>query len=98
MNRFLSAFVGSVICITLYSPVTISSADSRTVYVKDSAELLAALSDAKAGDEIILAEGTYENEKYIGVWAYFYSQVDGTAESPIRRCAASRDFIPATAP
>lgn len=83
MKRFLSALIGAVVGITLSSPVTISSADTRTVYVKDSAELLAALSDAKAGDEIILAEGTYENEKYIGAWAYFYLQADGTADSPI---------------
>ncbi|MBQ8012462.1 MAG: right-handed parallel beta-helix repeat-containing protein [Oscillospiraceae bacterium] len=59
--------------------------NSREVLVTTSDELLAALADAKAGDEIILREGIYQNDVFLGdgIWSAFYAKADGTAEQPI---------------
>lgn len=63
---------------------TLTHADStRQVLVTNTEELIAALTDAQAGDDIILREGVYQNDTSIGVWAAFYSQSEGTAENPI---------------
>ena len=61
-------------------PVT---AEGTQVLVTDTAELLAALENAKAGDEIILREGLYQNDKWTGKWAAFWSEASGTAENHI---------------
>ena len=59
--------------------------NSREVLVTTSDELLAALADARAGDEIILREGIYQNDVFLGdgIWSAFYAKADGTAEQPI---------------
>ncbi len=56
---------------------------TREVLVSSTEELHAALADARAGDEIILKEGLYQHDEWIGVWAVFYAQASGTAEKPI---------------
>lgn len=63
---------------------TVTQADGvRQVLVTDTEELLAALADARAGDEIVLREGVYQNDKSYGEWAAFYAIADGTAENHI---------------
>lgn len=57
--------------------------DVREVLVTTTDELIAALADAQAGDEIILREGTYQNDEWLGEWAAFFATADGTAEQPI---------------
>ncbi len=59
------------------------SESSRQILVTDTQELHNALASAQAGDEIILREGTYTHDEWIGVWAVFYAEADGTAENPI---------------
>lgn len=56
---------------------------TREVLVTNTEELLTALADAQAGDEIILKEGTYQHSDWIGVWAVFYAEADGTEDKPI---------------
>ncbi len=56
---------------------------TREIYVTNTEELHAALADAQAGDEIILKEGVYQHDDWIGVWAVFYANASGTAEHPI---------------
>ncbi|MBQ2264100.1 MAG: hypothetical protein II341_01750, partial [Oscillospiraceae bacterium] len=46
---------------------------TREVLVSSTEELHAALADARAGDEIILKEGLYQHDEWIGVWAVFYA-------------------------
>ncbi len=53
------------------------------VLVTNTEELIAALENAQAGDEIILREGIYQNDKWLGEWAAFYSHGEGTSEQPI---------------
>lgn len=60
-----------------------SSADNNKIYITNTEELIDALENAKAGDELILAEGTYQNDKWLGEWAAFYSYGEGTHENPI---------------
>lgn len=67
----------------LLLPAMPARADSREILVTSSEELTAALADAKAGDEIILREGIYQNDKWPGKWAAFYAEASGTAEAPI---------------
>lgn len=57
--------------------------DSRQVLVTTTDELIAALADVQAGDEIILREGIYQNDEWLGEWAAFFATADGTAEQPI---------------
>ena len=62
----------------------ISQADGvRQVLVTNTEELITALSDAQAGDEIILREGVYQNDAWSGEWAAFYADADGTSDSHI---------------
>ncbi len=55
----------------------------REVLVTNTEELIAALADAKAGDDIILREGLYQNDTNLGEWAAFHAIADGTAEQHI---------------
>lgn len=53
----------------------------RTVYCTTVKEIQGALKDARAGDRIIIAEGSY-----VGAWmtdGWFYSNASGTKENPI---------------
>ncbi|MBR2912784.1 MAG: hypothetical protein IKC40_02545, partial [Oscillospiraceae bacterium] len=81
-SKFLAAMTAVIISI-LSIPQAAMADGTREVIVSTTEELHAALSDAKAGDEIILKEGTYLNEKWIGVWAVFYAEASGTADKPI---------------
>lgn len=81
-------FVFAMAAVTLCSALTaynIQAAESSAneVYVTTAQELLDALADAQAGDEIVLAEGTYVNDEWLGEWAAFYSHSEGTADNPI---------------
>lgn len=60
-----------------------AQAETNMVLVTDAAELITALDRAKAGDEIVLREGTYVNDEWLGEWAAFFSKGEGTAEQPI---------------
>lgn len=81
-SKILAAMTAVIISI-LSIPQAAMADGTREVIVSTTEELHAALSDAKAGDEIILKEGTYLNEKWIGVWAVFYAEASGTADKPI---------------
>lgn len=56
----------------------------RSVYVTNTEELKAALADAQAGDEIVLAEGTYVYSGSTAKGYMFQSGGEGTEEAPIR--------------
>ncbi len=64
-------------------PVVSQAEGTRLVLVTNTEELIAALGDAQAGDEIILKEGIYQNDEYVGEWSAFIAQADGTAENHI---------------
>ncbi|MBQ8825238.1 MAG: right-handed parallel beta-helix repeat-containing protein [Ruminococcus sp.] len=59
------------------------SAPLRSITVSNTDEIISALKNASAGDEIILKSGVYENDKWVGVWAVFASSAEGTKEHPI---------------
>ena len=48
-----------------------AQAGSTQILVTDTASLMSALADAKAGDEIIVREGVYQNDEWTGKWAAF---------------------------
>lgn len=73
----------SAVLLSLSAPFPADADGGRTVLVTDTAELLAALNDAQAGDEIILREGIYQNDEWVGIWAAFYSGGAGKADQPI---------------
>lgn len=73
----------SAVMLCLSAQLSAGADGTRQVLVTDTEELLAALADAQAGDEIILREGIYENDKWVGIWAAFYSEGEGTAQQPI---------------
>lgn len=79
----VAACMLSAVMLCLSAQLSADAAETRQVLVTDTAELLAALADAQAGDEIILREGIYQNDKWVGIWAAFYSEGEGTARQPI---------------
>lgn len=66
-------------------PTVTEAEGTREVLVTTSEELLAALANVRAGDEIILREGVYQNDTFLGdgIWSAFYGEADGTADQPI---------------
>lgn len=79
----LSAALISIGLIFGAMPIATQADGTRQVLVTNTDELIAALDDAQAGDEIILKEGVYQNDEWLGEWAAFYSYGEGTAENPI---------------
>lgn len=56
---------------------------TNKIYVSDTGELKAALENAKAGDEIILAEGEYVYSGSTPKGYMFTSSADGTEDNPV---------------
>ena len=81
-SQKLAVFAASVM-MTVSGIPTAAADKTREVLVTNTQELIGALADAQAGDEIILREGTYENDKWTGKWAAFFAEASGTAEKPI---------------
>jgi len=80
--KLAAAAISTSLTLTIMPSVT--QADStRQVLVTNTDELIAALDSAQAGDEIIIREGTYLNDKWLGEWAAFFSYGEGSAENPI---------------
>ncbi|MBQ8297819.1 MAG: right-handed parallel beta-helix repeat-containing protein [Ruminococcus sp.] len=83
-RKFFAASIAGITLCTAVTAYGIHAEESvNEVYVTNAQELIDALADAQAGDEIILAEGTYTNDEWLGEWAAFYSYGEGTAEKPI---------------
>lgn len=61
----------------------IAPQNKNSVYVSTTEELKSALADAKAGDEIILAEGEYIYSGSTPKGCMFTGEADGTKENPI---------------
>ncbi len=81
-KKYIAAILSAAMTIAFF-PQTARADGTRTVLVSNTEELLVALDDAKSGDEIILKEGLYKQEEWVGVWAVFYAEANGTAEKPI---------------
>ena len=79
----LTSVIFSAGLVLNYMPVISQADGTRQVLVTNTDELIAALDDAQAGDEIILKEGVYQNDKWLGEWSAFHSYGEGTAENPI---------------
>ena len=63
--------------------VPVRADGSREVLVTTVQELHDALADAQAGDTILVREGVYENDKWLGKWAAFFAEATGTPDNPI---------------
>ncbi len=85
IRRRIAISTAAVLMMCCTIPTMTQADSSREVLVTNSDELLAALADAQAGDEIILKEGLYQNDVFLGdgIWSAFYAKADGTAERPI---------------
>lgn len=87
MKRSIKLTAAAVSAIMFWNlcPILSWADGGREILVTNSDELLAALADVKAGDEIILREGLYQNDVYLGdgIWSAFYGKADGTPEQHI---------------
>ena len=81
--RQLTVICTAVLMTLAGMPATVNANGTREVLVTNTQELIAALADAQAGDEIVLREGIYTNDKWTGKWAAFFAEASGTAEKPI---------------
>ncbi|MBQ7131424.1 MAG: right-handed parallel beta-helix repeat-containing protein [Oscillospiraceae bacterium] len=101
--RFRLAASALSAALLLSSFPTVSQAQgTNQVLVTNTEELIAALADVQAGDEIILREGIYQNDEWLGKWAAFFAEADGTeqehiiirsedSENPATICGVSQD-------
>ncbi len=77
-----AAVSAAMVCGTFLPSV--SEADgTREVLVSNTDELIAALADVQAGDEIILKSGTYVNDEWLGDWSAFHAVASGTEDNHI---------------
>lgn len=85
MKPLLKWTAAALSAVLMFSTIpTMTQADGTCqVLVTNTEELIQALADAQAGDEIILREGVYQNDEWLGEWAAFYAQADGTPENHI---------------
>ncbi len=83
LKKVSAAILSSAVMLCMVPAIPSAESSYREVLVTNTDELLTALSDARAGDEIILREGIYQNDESFGEWAAFYSYADGTIEQPI---------------
>lgn len=83
MNYRIYAAMTAILCAAAVMPAAPARAESNQVLVTNTDELIAALADAKPGDEIILREGVYMNDKWLGKWAAFFAEASGTPEQHI---------------
>ena len=90
MLRFSAIMTAAAI---MYSsvPLSVDADGTREVNISTTEQLLDALADAKPGDKLILAPGTYQNDVWKGNWAAFFSESIGTPEQPITNCSADPD-------
>lgn len=81
----LTAAMLSAVMMCSAMPSMTQAEGTREVLVTNSDELLAALADVQAGDEIVLREGLYQNDVFLGdgIWSAFYAKADGTPEQHI---------------
>ncbi len=71
------------VCLSTSLPSPAYADTCRTIHVSDTQQLIVALADVRAGDEIILKSGLYQNDEWNGAWAAFFADADGTPEHPI---------------
>lgn len=82
-RKILAAVISAMFVFAAAGPVPHAEAASRRIYAADTAELKAALADARAGDEIILRSGVYEDDASSGKWRAFEANASGTAQEHI---------------
>ena len=82
-SRFAASLTALLLCGAALSSAPPANADSQQIFVSDTNGLIEALANAAPGQEIILKEGIYENDKWLGKWAAFFSEVSGTPEQHI---------------
>ena len=82
-RRIVLSVFAAVFCIANAAGYIPADAESNQVTVKNTQELTAALSAAKAGDEIILQEGIYQVDPKNGKWKAFQATADGTENQHI---------------
>ncbi|MBQ8921865.1 MAG: right-handed parallel beta-helix repeat-containing protein [Oscillospiraceae bacterium] len=82
-NRIFASLAAGMLCCAAIGYAPSASADTKQVIVSDADGLIEALANAEAGQEIILKEGIYQNDKWLGKWAAFYSEASGTPEQHI---------------
>ena len=87
-----------LLVITVFLISTIGYASLRTINCSTVAQIKAAMADARPGDEIIIAAGTYFSDSKvkdgIGKFNYFSGLADGTAANPIIIRGASSTNLP----
>lgn len=83
--KSFTALTAAIIFGTILNSVSSAAVDEgkNEILVTNTEELITALENAQAGDEIILKEGVYQNDEWLGEWAAFFSKGEGTAENPI---------------
>lgn len=82
-NRYLTAAFAALAAFPLLLAVPPAAAESSQIYVSNTDELKAALTNVRAGDEIILRSGIYEDSASSGKWRVFEANANGTPDKHI---------------
>ena len=84
MKRFTAILIAASLTGAMLSANTpAAGADGTQITVSTTAELLAALQNVRAGDEIILREGIYKPDATNGKWRAFEAVASGTEDQHI---------------
>ncbi len=82
MKRKIAVILSAAMMTSLI-PGAAFAADSGEILVTNTAELIAAFAEVKAGDEIVLREGIYQADPNSGAWRPFQATADGTESAHI---------------
>lgn len=83
MKRTVSILAAALLTASIFPAAVPSAAQSNRILVSDTASLLTALQNVKAGDEIILRPGIYQADASSGLWRPFQAEADGTPDQHI---------------
>ena len=82
-KKIIAALIAALFTCEAAGFVPHAAGSTNQIYVTNTAELKAALTNVRAGDEIILKSGTYEDDASSGKWRVFEAAASGTPEQHI---------------
>ncbi len=82
-KKIIAALIAVLFACEAAGFVPHAAGSTNQIYVTNTAELKAALTNVRAGDEIILKSGTYEDDTSSGKWRVFEAAASGTPEKHI---------------
>lgn len=82
-KKMIAALIAALFTCEAMAFIPDAANDTHQIYVSTAAELKTALTNVRAGDEIILKSGVYEDAASSGKWRVFEAAASGTPDNHI---------------